>query len=378
MPKTRIAATQTNKHLRAESEEQSELKEKLEAGEYEPFLSLYLDFVGQTICRISLRSTPVPYWISALAISVGILAISLLTSLALSEFDDPIRAARLPSEIALVAIIFLGTLILKWQLDLTYQKWRDHLIDALQTEQDLNALESWFRAVSHWQRQLSIALLLGLAFGIYAVTYVSNARGGFIGVGPTLLDMLINIHLVAGLYYVWYFIRLTWGLRACHFALFEINPNRSETIYHLSTMLYSYVYGTAIYVTAISIVLSVFAVMNATNILILLLAGWAPIVIAFVLAQIALSSIISTSKWQILTKVQRKIELLLAQDSKSEEETLEAVNRLLDFHDRVWSAGNSSLGITAVVTIVNSLLLPLISIVLTQMIDYALSRALPT
>jgi len=340
-----------------------ELKHRLATDEYKHLIDVILGGIGRFIQKISRNPTPVPFWYSAIILALSILATSFLTSILLNEFYQ-IRLDRLPSEITLVTLTLVGTIILKIHLDATFDIWRNKLIDAVETSQDLADIQRWFATVCNVRKQLFLSLPLGLLFGIYAIVFVSIVRGGFFGVGPTILDIVVSIQVFLGLYYVFLFANLSIRLRRYHFRLFTIDPRRSETIQQLSGLLFNYVYGIAFFVATITLVLSIFAVMTLFNIVLLFILGWAPIIIAFILNQYSLSRIIIRSKWQMLNKVQKRIEALHSEQDIVEKDVIEATTRLLDFQDRIWASRNSVLDINSVLGFINSLLLPLFTFLL--------------
>lgn len=353
----------TNANLESE---RKKLKGQLASGEYKPLIDVMLDGIGYVIQKISRSSKPVPFWYSAAAIALGLLAISFLTSSLLNEFYE-IRLERIPSEIALVLLTFVGIIILKVNLSATFEVWRNQLIDALERSEDLADIQRWFDSVCDIRKQLLLGLSSGLPFGIYVVMFVSRVRGGFIGVGPTILDIAVSVLVFLGLYYVVLFINLLIRLRRFHFKLFTIDPGRSEIMQQLARMFFNFMYGIAFFVAAVTFVLGFFAVMTTANIVLLLILGWAPIVLAFIITQYTLSRVIIRSKWKMLNIVQKKIVTLHAERDIVEEDVIEATNRLLDFQDRIWASRSSVLDLGSTLGFINSLLLPLITFLLANL-----------
>lgn len=346
--------------------ERQRLKGKLANGEYRPSLDIVLDGIGCLVQKVSGGSKPAPFWYGAAVIALGLLAISFWTSILFGEFYR-VRLERIPSEIALGLLTFTGISVLKALLSATFSSWRNELIDALERCEDLADIQLWFESVCDIKKQLLIGLLIGLPFGIYAVIFVSKVRGGFIGVGPAILDIALSVLVFLGLYYVVLFINLPVRVRRYHFGLFIVDPRRSRTIQQLSRMFFNYVYGTAFVVAAVTFVLRFFAVMTPTNIAILLILGWAPIVFIFIVTQNSLSRIVSRSKWEISDKVQKRIETLYSDQKITEKYVLAEINRLLDFQDRIWASRSSVLDLGSMLAFINSLLLPLITFVIANL-----------
>jgi len=84
----------------------------------------------------------------------------------------------------------------------------------------------------------------------------------------------------------------------------------------------------------------------------------------FALNHTSLSSIIRRAKWKTLNEIQVKVEKLQAVENFEDKETMEAINRLMDYHDRVKATRNSALDFGTYLNFINSLLLPLLAFIL--------------
>jgi len=82
------------------------------------------------------------------------------------------------------------------------------------------------------------------------------------------------------------------------------------------------------------------------------------------LNQTSLSSIIRRAKWKTLNEIQARVEKLHASEKLGEKDTMEAINRLMDYYDRIKSTRNSRVDLGAVLNLINSLLLPLLALAL--------------
>jgi hypothetical protein len=81
----------------------------------------------------------------------------------------------------------------------------------------------------------------------------------------------------------------------------------------------------------------------------------------FILNQLSLASMIRRAKWRTLNEIQAKVEALQAASNFADKETMDAINRLMDFHDRVKRTRNSAIDLGATLNFINSLLLPLLA-----------------
>lgn len=207
---------------------------------------------------------------------------------------------------------------------------------------------------------------VGSVTGLLAVAYVTNVRGEFIGIGPAVLDVVVNVLALVGIYYIVCFVNLAHRMGGYRFRMFSLDPHKSEVVYHLSSMFFSYVRSIALFMAAVTLVLGRFGVIDTSVLGVLVVVGWGPIIVAFFLSESTLARVISNVKWRILEEVQHELEQLRHQRALTDEEYLNESERLLAFHDRIWSTPNHALDMTAALSFINTLLLPLVSFAVTQ------------
>lgn len=160
-------------------------------------------------------------------------------------------------------------------------------------------------------------------------------------------------------------ILLTARLRRYDLKLFSADPGSSEVISRLSGELGFFVYFVAFFATILTLVnswLGAFFTLAIGFVLVLFL--WLPITILFILNQTSLSGIIRRAKWKTLNEAQAKIEKLRASKSFGSPKTMDAISKLMDYHDRVKATRNSALNSGAILSFINSLLLPLLAFLL--------------
>jgi hypothetical protein len=91
---------------------------------------------------------------------------------------------------------------------------------------------------------------------------------------------------------------------------------------------------------------------------------WIPIIAIFILNQSSLSTLIQRAKGKTLNEIQARIEELHNSEKLGEKEPMETINRLMDYYDRIKSIRSSRIDSGAVLNLINSLLLPLLALVL--------------
>jgi hypothetical protein len=156
---------------------------------------------------------------------------------------------------------------------------------------------------------------------------------------------------------------LSAKLRQIDLKLFPGDPSSSELLFRLSHELNIFIYFVAVYATILTLLSASSGILAPLGIMLVLFL-WLPIISMFILNQTGLSSIIRRAKWRTLNEIQAKVEQLQAMENFEDKETMEAINRLMDYHDRVKATRNSAIDLGTTLNFINSLLLPLLAFVL--------------
>jgi len=89
----------------------------------------------------------------------------------------------------------------------------------------------------------------------------------------------------------------------------------------------------------------------------------------FALNQTSLSSIVRRAKWKTLNEIQARVEKIQATQNFEDKETMDGINRLLDYHERVNKTRNSAVDIRAILSFIIQLVLPLLVFLLDDVIS---------
>lgn len=149
-----------------------------------------------------------------------------------------------------------------------------------------------------------------------------------------------------------------------HLRLYMANPASSEVITHLASLLSSFVYLVALFAALLTLYIAVSRLLIIQFVVVWFSLWWIPIIVIFVLNQSSLFSIVQRAKWKTLNEIQAKVVQLHSSDKLGEKETMETINRLIDYYDRVNATRNSALDLRGTLNFVNSLLLPLLAFLL--------------
>jgi hypothetical protein len=346
-------------------EKRAELKRQLAAGEYKTLVDVMLDGTGRLVQKLTRNPKLPPFWFSAVVLALIILLISLLTSILLGEFY-PLRRDWIPIEISFVVISLAFPIAVKIYSSMLSVTLRDYILDAIESAADLADLQRWLALVSDKKGQLFFSLAYAILISFYGLILFMIISGGFFGFGPTVLIIILNFLVGTSLYYFLPNLILPIRLSGYQFKLYAADPSSSEVIGRLSEMLTNVVYlGAAL--AAISTLLIVLLGLLETSIIIMFLLVWGLLAAGFAINQYALAKIITNAKWKTLNDIQTQVEKLAVEENIADKEKMEALNRLMDYHDRIRATRNSALDLRAGLNFLNSLLLPLIAFVLANL-----------
>jgi hypothetical protein len=352
-------------------EKREELKRQLAAGEYKPPVNVMLDGTGHLIQKLTRNPEPIPFWYSAVVIALVILLISFLTSILLGENAETMpRSFRIQDilfEISTVGLMLAASIVGKIHGDVSFTVWRHHLLDAIESVADLADLQRWLAAFCDVKKLFFFSLAFAVLSSSYGLILLSTIRGGFLGFGPTILIIIADLLAGAFLYYLFLLLALPVRLSRYQFKLYAADPSSSEVIDHLSDMLSNWVYIVAVVVAIFTLLVALSGLLTLGIIIILAPLFWGPLTAFFIINQVALAKIITRAKWKTLNEIQAKVETLQAQENIAEKETMEAMNRLMDYHDRIKATRNSALDLRAGLNFLNSLLLPLLAFLLANL-----------
>ena len=346
-------------------EKREELKRQLAAGEYTTLLDVMLDGTGRLIQKLTQSPEPLPFWYSAVVIALATLLIGFLTSILLREFH-PVRREVILLEILVVGIVLVFVIAGRIYKSILFTTLQDRLLDAIESVADLADLQRLLAASCNVKKPLFFSLAFSILVGFCSVLG-STIRGGFLGFGSTILNVITQFQFGMLIYYLFRLLALPARLSRYQFRLYAADPSSSEVIDHLSDMLNNLVYIAAVGAAIVTLFVALFGLLTLVNTIILALVAWGPLTAFFIINQVALAKIITRAKWKRLNEIQAKIETLEAQEDIPSEKTLAHLTKLMDYHDRIKATRNSALDLRAGLNFLNSLLLPLLALVLANL-----------
>ena len=352
-------------------EKREDLKRRLAAGEYKTLVDVFLEWFERLLRKITRRSKPLPMWLITITLSLSltlvIFAIVYIAGdtailLILTKASGGLGILTLFSEsvIAIAIAIAMNQYIRK-----IFALWRDEALDATESMASLDDFEDWLKKACNWRLHLLVTIIAVIILTPIGISLIKTQWGISVGYGSILSLFIFSMFLYALIYLFLMTILLSARLRRYELKLFAADPSSSKLISRLSSELGQVIYIVAVYaIIGLISIGFVFGVVDLYVVIAQLLLGWLPIIALFILIQTSLSSIIRRAKWKTLNEIQSQVEELRATNNLKDKETMEAINRLMDFHDRVKATRNSAIDSRTILNFINSLLLPLLAFLL--------------
>jgi hypothetical protein len=255
--------------------------------------------------------------------------------------------------------------------------FRSSPLEKIQSLEDMDDLENWLERNFGLLRPFVSGLVFGPLLGYVLYTSWLQVSGMPFHVGPFVTITLASIQAV---WVVWYFypfyVSFPARISRYHYDLYTTDPSSSEVVWQLSQLLNSILYITIAYIVYLTVGLAYFKVLSfdvasVKTALIFSLFVWAPTVLLYATGQQHISGLITRTKWGILNELQTKIETLYAEQDIPDKVTVERLQQLMDYHDRIKATPNSALNFRASLNFLNSLLLPVVAFVIANGADVA-------
>ena len=349
------------------ADKQAKLIDHLSSGTYKSLAGVIQNGVGRSIQRLTRTPQPPTIIYNAVVILLLILISGSLVSYFLNETVTP--------EMLLIGLwggVLGGMVMLQAQhgFRLLFDTLKESTIPAIQSADNLAALRRWLDTTFELKRQMLFSVVMSIGVGVIAPILWAVLRGGFPGYGPMVGVILIWFQAGMG----WYSIgpMLAWlsQLGSYQLKLYEVDPSHSEVIDRLADVLNFLVFSGSVLAALFTLGLMYFELLNPTVALVFLVLGtWGPLITIFLSSQYVLARIISRTKWQKLGEIQAKIETLNAEQDLANKDTIESINRLIDYHNRILETRDTALNLRAGLNFLNSLLLPLLAFILGNLDD---------
>lgn len=351
-------------------QKREDLKRRLAAGEYKTLVDMFLEWFEHRLRKIIHQATPLPLWVT----STALVLILSTAGFSIIYFTDNLFIVtpfltQLSLIINFLIIVLFGgqaiisSIAINQLIRSHFSLLHDMVLDSIESEKSVDDIKNWLEMASNKRYHLLVAIIGGISAGLYARSLLNTSFFLFIGNGAAFIIIIFSIFSTIFLQLLFMIIILSERLGKYHLKLFMPDPSNSELVSRLSSKLNLVVYFVGIYAAVMTFVFVESKFFTSAGIF-LVLVLWLPLIALFIINQTSLASIIRRAKWKTLNEIQSQVEELRTTGSLKDKETIDSINRLMDFHDRVKATRNSAIDSSTIVNFINSLLLPLLAFLL--------------
>lgn len=228
---------------------------------------------------------------------------------------------------------------------------------------DVSEFISWLN--SSWSPKIVLSYVFPIWFTwvFLSIWGVSYSWGHFVGFGPAYITIPTGFIMGTSCYVVLWIMRLSLHLGNYQYDLNKFTPASSEIVERLSKMFNDYLYTTAIFIAASTLLSSFLRFANVVGYP-FVLAGWTMITIQFIINRSTVGKIVNRAKWETLNKLQLQINELQVTGNLAEKETLEALLRLADLHQKILVTRSTASESKGFLNFFSQMMLPLLGLLL--------------
>jgi hypothetical protein len=346
-------------------EKRTALKHEILANRDKMLPTLVLKKIDLVLRKIIHRENPLPWFYCALALALTSILPTLLARWLLKE-TAAWKAVGI-AEAAAVELGVIGFVAFHFALGFIIKNMDGFLIESIEFIDDLNDLQQWLENGWTSRKPVGLAISMAIAWTLISTSWLSFAFGLFVGFGFIFAAIFVGGVLGIALYYLVWVIKLPLHLSRYKYKLHEVDPVHSEVISRLAHMLSGFIYSVAAYFALITMADVLIGGPAAQVVVIILVLGWCITTTQFIVNQRALGEIVSAAKWKTLNEIQSEIRVLRTSGKLTEKETTDAINRLMDLHERIRNTQSSPLDLKSGLTFLNQLMLPLLGFMLANL-----------
>ena len=353
------------------AQKRQQIKAEIQSGKYKSLAGIMINGTGHLIQKVTFSKKPPTFWYNSLVFALLTILICVLIALVFGGIDPGLSAqAILTISISGGLGMLLGSLFaiagasMHRRLLTTLE---DHILEAIESPDDLNDLRNWLAGTFNMKAEFLTSLippLLLFPLGIYLRAMIS---GEAVGLGVYLVAIIAGFQAFTALSVSLASFTMPYRLSRYQLKLFAADPSSSEVIDCLSDTINNIVFLGAILLTLFTIL--AFFSNPLVVVVYLLLLPWLVIITIFASSHYAVAKIINKAKWRILANIQAQIEALQGREEILSEETLSHINKLMDYHNRIKATRNSAIDILAGFSLLQSLLLPVIGLLMANFLD---------
>jgi hypothetical protein len=342
------------------SDRRESIKRKIVDRKYWSLPETILDGVGKSFQRLTRNEIALPYWGSGILIAIIILLLGTLVSTILHEIHASTVRNSILMAIWTIIIGYICLVGIYQVIRLIYDTLYEPVLNSIESVADLDNLDNWLSATSHIRRQLLFSMGFAAIMTAIFLPIIWQFGSLYPRVGLAVVATLAFFQSGLMIYFMLPFTDLINRLGRYKIRLYAIDPSSSEVVESIShTFNRSMMLGSQSG-AVLTFGLVFFGFLQRPAFLIWIVLSWLILFFYFVGYESVLSKIITRTKRAKLNDLQIQIEKLELSENISEQKTMEAINRLIDYHNRIKDTPNSAINIRSLLNFMNSLLLPVI------------------
>lgn len=340
------------------------LREEIEQVYQNSLMRRYWGLIGRGLARLVGKKGEAPLWVSTAIVMV---IIQVVTQIILAVLKEPIASSPVSilNNYPMLIYIWFGTVVFQGLVDHFMMHLKTTLVDALNLPASEVDVARWLMLVERIPFQLALTFLFMTIFAFTTIFVIFSQQGTSLNIAVLIFNILLFSQMAFHVFWIFVIALtfITW-IRNWKFNLFPDDPSRSYVIQTLHQVSSSILLIIAL-LMALNIILVIpLRLFSQTYLFISITVFWVPALLYFALTEGSFSHLVMEAKLDRLTAIQQQImEIENTQDMK-QKEPAEAVQRLLDLHDRVKTAPTSMINLNSVANLLGSLALPLLAFLL--------------
>ena len=341
------------------------LREEIERVYQTSLMRMYWRAIGRGLARLVGRKGEVPAWVSFTVAFVMVQAITTVARIALKEQGVTTMMLSVQFSYPMLAYCWLGLMIFQAQVERFINYFKTDIVDSLDLPDSQPAIESWLRSAGARSLQAPITILFIAWMTVLTVLVIFGQRNQSAAVSVYIFVALVFAQLIPHMYWILVIaVTFAFSIRQWKFKLFADDPSRTPVIQTLHRLSSNFLLAIAFLLAVNQLIAFPLGLYSRLYIMSMIAALWTPTILFFIFRESAFAHLLTNAKLKRLAGIQKQITEIEHDQDLSQKEPAEAVNRLLDLHDRVKSAPASMINLSSIANLLGSLALPLLGALL--------------
>jgi hypothetical protein len=345
-------------------EKRLEVKNEINEGMNKTPMAQPFNITGRLVQNITGYRKPLPFVFCVLVLEIILLLILGLNYLLVDRILQATTRITPISAAIVVGIMVAIVAASHFNIKMVLSSIRDSIVDSIMASEDLSNLHEWLSLGWSPSSIRRFFFWYGLfVISVITLVYVFFSQAGYFSVGLVIPSLLFSLLGGTAIYYVALMLMLPTRLRTYSFKLYENDPAHSDVVDDISILLNRFTYGYVLLVVILQLSMAFAGLPLIAQMALGITSGWVPAIAQYFVNQACIRTIVSRAKRKTLNRIQTEIRSLQEGNVK-DKENLEAINRLMDYHERIRATSNSNLNMQNFANLLNQLALPFLGFVL--------------